>query len=291
MSFAHPALALLSALSFPLALIAQRFTSKMHRRTAYNYSNLLFMTGALNAPEWPNAALDLLCAAALALMLAATAGPRVWIARPVSAAVALCIDTSGSMNARDVRPTRALAAVQAVRALVHTAPPRMRFAIVAFAGFAHPVAALTDDRSELLQRLTDIPAPNGQTAIGDGLRAAAQMLPESGLREIVLMTDGANNRGEDPRAVVRRLAESHIRLDTLAIGNVSAEPSLRAYALQTGGVFARAKDAGTLSADLLRLTSRRFALRAPRDWTLAFVAAALSLGAAAWLATAGAARL
>jgi Ca-activated chloride channel homolog len=198
------------------------------------------------------------------------------------------LDTSGSMNTRDVRPTRAAAAARAVRSFVDATAAGTRIGLVSFAGEAQPLSAPTNDRSALHSALTHVPEPNGQTAIGAGLSAAAAMLPERGARAIVLMTDGANNHGEDPRNVVGRLAAAHIRLDAIAIGDASAEHALRSYATQTGGIFARAGDAEELDAQMRRLASMRLSVRVSRDCTVRFVAIALCLGAAACLAAAGA---
>ncbi len=289
MTFTHPALAFLAAFSLPAAFFAQRAGFSLRRRSAYAYSNLAFMTSALRAPQWPNAMLDLACAAALALLLAAAAGPRMWISVPGRAAIALCLDTSGSMNGRDVRPSRAQAAIRAIRSFVSAAPPAARIGLVSFAGEAQRIIPLTADRRAITTGLARIPRPNGQTAIGDGLLAASALLPHGGQRAIVLITDGANNHGEDPRNAARQLAALHIRLNAIVIGN-AAPANLRRYTLETGGVFTRAESAGDLAAQMVGFAAAGFVVRIPRDCTVACVAAAISLGAAAWLAAAGAGR-
>ncbi len=289
MTFAHPALAILAALSLPATFMAQRTQGALRRHGAYAYSHLPFMTGALKAPQWPNAALDLVCAVAFALLLAAAAGPRIWATAPVPAAIGFCLDTSGSMNARDIVPSRAGAAVLAIRSFVNAMPSGTRAGLVSFAGDAHRIIPLTGERDAMVAGLARIPPPNGQTAIGDGLLAAAALLPSAGPRAIVLITDGANNHGEDPRDAVRTLAAAHIRLDAIVLGDAAFSERLRSYSLETGGVFLRAGSAADLTARIMRLTTVGFAVGVPRDCTEACVIAALFLGAAAWLAAAGAA--
>jgi Ca-activated chloride channel family protein len=287
-TFAHPLLAALCAIVFPAAFFAQRLSSAFHSRRAVAYSNLAFMIDALDAPQWPHVVLDLAFAAAYALMLAASAGPRVWMAAPASPTIVICLDTSGSMNEHDVRPSRSIAAADAVRSFVNAAPPGARIGLVSFSGTAQrEVTPARGNMTAVLTGLTRVPAPNGQTAIGDALALAETMLPDNGMRAIVLITDGANNRGEDPRAVVRQLAAAHIRLDTIAIGNAPAVRVLRSFAVQTGGIFARTGTAATITAQMLQLAAIEFTARTPVDCTAAFVIAALCLGAAAWLASAG----
>lgn len=291
MIFAHPELAVVSAVSFPLAFMAQRVVCEQRLLCAYAYSNLAFMSRALRAPQWPGAALDLARAGALALMIAGAAGPSTSMTIPASVSVAICLDTSGSMKTRDIKPSRAFAALRAIRAFVNAATPGTRFSLVAFARGANLIAPLTANRPSMLQRLSRIPDPNGPTAIGDGLLAAAASLTVRGAREIILITDGVNNRGADLRRAVRTLAASHIRLHVLEIVGASAEQLLRSYAAQTGGAFARAGDASNIVAEMARLSVPRSGPAASRDCTVFVVFCALVLGAVAWFASAGPARL
>jgi Ca-activated chloride channel family protein len=288
-TFAHPALAILAALSFPAAFLRQRIPAAL-RRSAYAYSNLPFMAAALKAPEWPNVALDLACAVSFSLLVAGAAGPRLWTTAPVPAALAFCLDTSGSMNARDIVPSRAAAAALAIRSSVNAMPSGTRAGLVSFAGDARRIIPLTGERDAIIAGLARIPPPNGQTAIGDGLLAAAALLPNAGPRAIVLITDGANNHGEDPRDAVRTLGASHIRLNAIVLGSAPFPEQLRSNALETGGTFSRPESAADLTVRMVRLATAGFAVRVPHDCTEPCVLAALSLGAAAWLAAAGAAR-
>ncbi|HEX5275300.1 MAG TPA: VWA domain-containing protein [Candidatus Rubrimentiphilum sp.] len=289
MTFAHPVLAFLAALSLPFAFVWRRMPIASRGDKPYRYSNLPFMTAALRSPRWPIAALDLACALALSLLLAACAGPRLRTLARVPAAVVFCIDTSGSMNARDVLPSRARAAAIAIRSFAGAMPSGTRAGIVAFAGDAQPIVGLTAERDAIIAALARIPAPNGQTAIGDGLLSAASMLPDSGPRAIVLITDGANNHGEDPRDAGRTLASSHIRLNAIIMGDAPFSQTLRSYALKTG-IFFRVRGARDLTAPLAQIADTGFSAATVRDCTVPFTIAALCVGAAAWLAAAGAGR-
>jgi len=288
-TFAHPALAILAAFALPALFVARRIPASLGCRNTYAYSSLTFMNGALTATQRPYVLLDLAYAVSFALLLAASAGPRLWTMAAIRAAVVFCVDTSGSMNARDVLPSRAGATVRAMKAFVNAMLPGTPAGIVSFAGVAQRIVPLTRERNAVIAGLAAIPAPNGQTAIGDGLVAAAAALPPAGPRAIVLITDGENNHGEDPGNAVRTLAASRIRLDAIVIGSARSRP-LQSYALETGGVFSRAGSAAALTAQMTRLAQAQFTARVPRDGTAVCVVAALLLGAAAWLAAAGAAR-
>lgn len=58
-----------------------------------------------------------------------------------------------------------------------------------------------------LRQRDPVSAAEPATAIGDGLAAAFATLPASGPRGIVLVTDGTNNRGEDPGEVATGCAQ------------------------------------------------------------------------------------
>jgi Ca-activated chloride channel family protein len=215
----------------------------------------------------------------------------------VHGVIVICVDTSGSMRATDVEPSRAVAAAQAVRAFVDAAPDGTEIGLVAFAGSADVVAAPSADRDEVRDAIARIPPPNGGTAIGDALAAAAGQLPAEGRRSIVLITDGVNNAGADPLGVAATIARGGIEIDTIGIGTNDSgqlipgtgeaaaidEDALRQIAADGNGVFARVDDAGELRARLASLAqsttheSRRVDLALPVALT-ALVVLALAAG-------------
>jgi Ca-activated chloride channel family protein len=180
--------------------------------------------------------------------------------------VVLCVDTSGSMNAADVSPTRAQAALAAMRAFIDQAPAQTAIGIISFASDAQVLTQPSRDRDQVQQALDAIPAPNGATAIGDAVALAQRVLPRTGSRAVVLITDGENNAGTDPMQAARALGAAHIPLYTIGIGTNSGalipgtlqtagieEEALRAYAATTGGAYSRADDAVQLREALARL--------------------------------------
>jgi Ca-activated chloride channel family protein len=173
------------------------------------------------------------------------------------------------MRAVDVTPSRADAASAAVRAFVDAVPDGTAIGLVTFAGSAVVVAPLTTDKDELRDALARIPPPDGGTAIGDALDAAARLLPASGRRAIVLITDGVNNAGADPLAVAPAIGGAGIEIDTVGIGTNGSdqlipgtgelasldEDALRAIAVAGHGDYTRAADAGTLRGRLAGLAA------------------------------------
>jgi Ca-activated chloride channel homolog len=250
-------------------LALAHLAAKRAARSALAYSNVEFFAQATRARFDPSLPLALACALGIAILGAALSGPRLVAAVPVRGAVVLCVDTSGSMRATDVAPTRSAAAAAAVRAFIAGVPKGTRLGIVAFSSGAGVVAPLNTDKDVLSTAVDQIPPPNGGTAIGDALAAAARTLPPSGKREIVLITDGVNNLGVDPLTVAEQLGANGIEIDTVGIGTYDSgqlvpgtaeeatldEEALRTIAGSAHGAYARANDADSLRGRLAALAA------------------------------------
>ncbi len=300
MTFAHPLALAATAVVLVGLLAALRALDRRRSAEALAYSNLAFLEGAVRS-RVPWAALLTGCwLFAAACMGVALAGPH--LVAPVSvrdAAVALCIDTSGSMSAGDVAPTRAQAALQAARVFIDAVPDGTRISIVAFASSAAIVMPSSDDKDAVREGLDRIPPPNGGTAIGDALAVAARSLPAVRHRAIVLVTDGVNNQGSDPVAVAPAIGATGTIIDTIGIGTSGSgllipgtaeeadldEAALRAVAQAGHGAYARVADAAALAGRLRELARSATLERRRVDASLPL---ALAGGAVMIVATLGA---
>jgi Ca-activated chloride channel family protein len=298
MSFAHPgyiAIATLCALAFALLY---RALERRRSQQTIAYTNLPFLLAAAAPRKWPRRLLLGVWVAAVALLVLALSGPRVRAMVPsLGGSVVLCVDTSGSMTAGDVAPTRAQAALAAMKAFIDRAPAHTAIGIISFATDAQVLAQPTRDRDQIQNALDAIPAPNGATAIGDALALARRILPATGARAVVLITDGENNAGADPMGAARALGAAHIPLYTIGIGTNSGalipgtlqtagidEDALRAYAAATGGAYSRADDAVQLREALARLGRSTSMHRANVDVSLPAALAGGALMALTFLA-------
>jgi Ca-activated chloride channel family protein len=273
MTFTHPFALWLTLLVVALLLLMLRALERRRSADALAYSNLAFLETA-TAPRVPWTALVAgAWAFAVACMGVALAGPH--LSAPVAVndgAVALCIDTSGSMSATDVAPTRADAALRAARAFIDAVPDGTRISIVAFSSNAAIIMPSSDDKDAVREALDRIPPPNGGTAIGDALTVAARSLPPVRHRAIVLVTDGVNNQGSDPLAVAPQIGQSGTTIDTVGIGTSGSgllipgtteeadidESALRGVAAAGHGAYARVSNADALAkrlSDLARTST------------------------------------
>jgi Ca-activated chloride channel family protein len=273
MTFSHPFALLLTVAIVALLLFALRALARRRSADALAYSNLAFLEAATTSRIPPTALVAGAWAFAVACMGVALAGPH--LTAPVAVrdgAVALCIDTSGSMSAADVAPTRADAALRAARAFIDAVPDGTRISIVAFSSNAAVIMPSSDDKDAMREALDRIPPPNGGTAIGDALAVAARSLPPVRHRAIVLVTDGVNNQGSDPLAVAPRIGQTGTTIDTVGIGTSGSgllipgtteeadldEGALRSVAAAGHGAYARVSDADALTkrlSDLARTST------------------------------------
>lgn len=246
-----------------LVLLAVLYRTVERRRSAQvlAYSDLAFALGAFRPARWPAALLFAAFVASTGALLFALAGPNFITRVPVkNGTVVICIDTSGSMRARDVEPTRWHAAVSAARTFIDAVPPGTRIGIVSFSSTALAIAAPSDDLEAARDAVERIPPADGGTAIGDALTLAAQQMPATGRRIIVLLTDGVNNRGSDPIAASQQIGARGITIETVGVGtNDSGQlipgtaeladldaDALRAIAANARGRYVEARDAGSL---------------------------------------------
>lgn len=173
------------------------------------------------------------------LRLAAIAMFIVALARPVEIEsehetttegidIALAIDISGTMRARDFLPDRLTVAKRLAAEFVAERRGD-RIAVVAFAGEAFTQSPLTSDQATvetMLARLRNGVVEDG-TAIGNGLATAINRLRESGAESkvIVLLTDGVNNRGQISPLMAAEIARDlGIKVYTIGVGTRGKAP-------------------------------------------------------------------
>lgn len=165
----------------------------------------------------------------LALVIAAAAprwGDEVVRVSARGSDLVLVFDTSASMDARDVPPTRLEEAKREALALLDDLFGD-RVGVVAFAGDAVALSPLTLDRSAarlLIESLhSDVVSTPGSD-LGRGLRAALRLLPEgeAGQQAIVLFTDGEDLEGglDEATAAIERRG---IRVFAVGVGTPAGE--------------------------------------------------------------------
>jgi len=143
--------------------------------------------------------------------------------------VAIVLDFSKSMYARDVKPSRIERAKGEVATLVRELPGA-RFGAVAFAGEAMRFPLTSDGGAiaQFFRQLEPNDMPVGGTAIARALGAAQEVLRSDPLAKkhqqvVLLITDGEDLEG-DPVSVAAALAADHVPVHVVQIGGRTPEP-------------------------------------------------------------------
>jgi Ca-activated chloride channel family protein len=282
MRFGSPFL-LLGLLLLGAVVLAYVYVGRRRNRYAVRFTNLELLAGVVESTRsWRRHVPLALILLALTALLVGVARPNMMrtVNQPV-ATVILVIDTSGSMFAEDVKPTRLEAAQDVVRDFVLDLPERYRVGVVAFSGQPELVAPVTDDHEIAVEAL-DYLFPQRGTAIGDaiaravevGRAATAGAPPGERAITIVLLSDGTQTEGYlGPLQGAQRAKSFRIPVFTVALGTpegviertrwgetriIPVPPdriTLRQIADATGGKYFEAESAGGLQQSYERLGS------------------------------------
>ena len=279
--------------------------ARRRRRGAERFANPALVPNLVSAsPGWRRHVAPILALGALALLVVGVARPHV--VRDVTrdeATIVLAIDTSRSMAATDVQPTRFAAAKQAALAFLDEVPDNYNVGIVSFSTSADPVLPPTIDREAARTALSELRLGSG-TAIGTAItrsvdlaldQADGQAKPQPGERSpaaVLLLSDGAQTAGDiRPGPAAQRARRLGVPVSTVALGTGNAVvevprpgglkervvvapdvQTLRVIAQATGGSFSEAPSAARLESVYRELGTRLARDRKRVEVTSAFAA-------------------
>jgi Ca-activated chloride channel homolog len=298
-SFREPLLLLALAL-LPLAIAAYVLAQKRRKKFALRYPNVDVLA-AVAGRSWGRHVPAALALLALAALLVGLGRPERTVAAPQrQGSVIMVTDTSGSMEATDVRPSRLAAAQDAARALAKELPEEFNLGLVAFNNAAEQLVAPTTDRTQIYSAIDGLKV-RGSTAMGDGLELGLQAArtpvsdTEGRARRVpsvlVLLSDGKSERGAEPVDVADRAKKLKIPIYTIALGtaqgvldrngrSVPVPPdfvTLRDVAETTRGRYFNAPNAARLETIYENLGTRFSTKKVKQEITSSFAGAALAL--------------
>ena len=243
---------------------------RQRRHYAARFTNLdLLASVAPKRPGWRRHVAAAALLGALVILVTAWARPT----RPERvprerASVILAIDTSTSMRATDVEPSRLEAAKESASSFAEGMPDRFRLGLVAFNSDANQVVAPTQDHESVRSAIGRLRLDN-YTAIGEAIFGSLDSLQDvpsrtsnRRLAHIVLMSDGDTNTGRSNESAARQAATRRVPVTTIAFGTddgtIGSGPdqysvpvdrdALREIADSTEGRFYEAQSADELSA-------------------------------------------
>ncbi|MEV8594160.1 VWA domain-containing protein [Streptomyces sp. NPDC052012] len=247
----------------PLAALIAAYLLVQRRRARYavRFTNLeLLDKVAPRRPGWRRHVPAGAFCAMLALLVVGFARPTAEVQVPRErATIVVAFDTSGSMEATDVEPTRFIAAQRAALTFIDRLPERFNTGLVTFSGSATVAVPPTTDRTALRTAVGQL-VPGQGTAIGEAVVAARDAIraldkeaeTEPPPAHIVLLSDGSNTVGRSVESAAEEAAADRIPVSTIAYGTedgvlelpdgrvlqVPADgPALENLASRTGGDY------------------------------------------------------
>ena len=309
MSFDRPE-ALVALALVPLAVVAYLLLDRRRAARAGRFSRAALLPNLVRRPPGRLRHLPLaVLLVGVTALLVGVARPHATISVPrEEATVILAIDTSRSMTAADVDPTRLAAAQAAAGRFLEVVPDTFRVGLVVFADRANVVVPPTDDH-ELVRGSLGSVRPGEGTALGEAVvlaLRAAQSLPggTEGRREaepppasILVLSDGAQTQGEvTPQQAAQRARRAGVPVYTVVLGTndgivertlvggftervrVPPDPrSLQQLARGSGGEHYAAPDDERLQRVYEELGSRLGEREKEAEVTVAFAGAGVAL--------------
>ena len=305
------------ALTGVAALVIVYVVVQFRRRTiALRFTHVDLLDSLSTAtPGWKRHLIAALHLVALSLTVVAWAGPQDVERVPKErATIMLAIDTSISMEAEDVDPSRIESAKAAATEFVETVPESLQIGLVSFNGSTTVEVRPTTDRAAVTRAIDRLTLDEG-TAIGDAVQVSLDTIaatppaddgsPPPGV--IVLLSDGDTTVGSSIDEAIGPANAAEVAVWTIAYGTpqgfinydtngdgvtepvsvaVSTEP-LEYLAEQTGGEAFTAESAQDLNDVYQRLGRSIGYEELPVDITdrvLAVALAGFALAAALGLA-------
>jgi len=207
------------------------WTGRLRRRRLEGFAQAALLA-KLAPGVWSRSELlrDLLRVGALAALIVALAGPRYGFhwekVRREGIDLLIALDTSNSMLARDIKPSRLERAKLAVLDLLSLLKGD-RIGLVVFAGTAFLYCPLTLDYGAFTEALRAVEVgiiPRGGTSLARAIEKAAEgFAGRQGRRAaLVLITDGEDHEGDAQQAAARA-AEMGIRIFVVGMGTEEGE--------------------------------------------------------------------
>jgi Ca-activated chloride channel family protein len=295
----------------PVGVIAAAYVVAQLRRTKFvaRFSNVeLLGSVAPRRPGWRRHLTFALLLIALSVLSVGVARPAAAVRVPRDrATVVMAIDVSLSMEATDVLPSRIVAAQTAAKKFVDLIPARINLGLVAFGGSASVLVPPTLDRASLKTAIDKLQLEQS-TAIGEAVFTSLDAISVFGQAttakgdqpppaRIVLMSDGASNKGRPVTDAAAAAKKADVQVSTIAFGTDTGtvtydgetipvpadKPTLDYLAQTTGGSFHTATSVQELESVYANIGSQIGYTTVHRDISWRFLAIGLlfAMGAAA----------
>lgn len=255
----------------PVFAVGYVLMQRRRRHYAMRFASVALLDKvAPRQPGWRRHVAALLALAMVSLLVVSFAKPAKRVRVPQErATIVIVIDTSGSMAAQDVKPTRLDAAKTAASEFAESLPERFNVALVAFDDVPRLVVPPATDHQQVVTGVQALQL-GGATATGDALISALDAIKlapadpahpnDPAPARIVLLSDGARTAGRSVSSAIAVVSAAKVAVSTISFGTlygtvseggISApvpadEETMRQIATGTGGKYYSAQSLGQL---------------------------------------------
>lgn len=127
----------------------------------------------------------------VALLVVALLAPFWRASLEEARSVVVVIDTSASMNATDVKPSRLALAQAHARKVIDRLGPYEQSAVVSAGARVEILCGFTRDRGKMMAALEAVSASEGATRVAEAVRLARRMVASQANPQIIVISDGA----------------------------------------------------------------------------------------------------
>lgn len=295
----------------PVAAVAVAYVVMLQRRRRYavRFAALPMLDRVVpRRPGWRRHLPAVAILLAFVTLSMAIARPEIAVKVPRErATVMVAIDTSASMQATDVPPTRLTAAIAAATRFLDELPPTFNVGVVSFARTARLVAPPSTDREAAKAGVRALGIESA-TAVGEAVFSSLDAIasidrrldldgdpttpPEPVPGRIVLLSDGSTTVGRSPAEAALASVAADVEISTIAYGTPGGvldtgsydlpvpvdTATLEQLAVDTGGQAYTAETSGELE-DVYRDIGSSIGFRTEiREVTTWFAVSGLLLG-------------
>jgi len=226
------------------------FSLKSRKRKALKFANFEAIARIRNIDLYSKNLLILIVSCIIAFsMIMSLSGLVLHIKTSSSSfAFVIAIDSSRSMEAIDIKPSRFEAAKNLAIEFVKTAKAGTKTGVISFSGASRIGQELTEDRGLVIRAIEDMQLGEiGGTDLPEVIVISTKMLKNETGKAILLFSDGQLNIGDLDDAI-EGARENDIAINTIGVGTKEGgattygiskldEDSLRAAAYNTEGKF------------------------------------------------------
>lgn len=269
----------------PLIIIFHFFTINIKRKRALQFANFEAIARVKGIEFYSKSILPTFLMALIVLLLTfSLAGTSIAYESKISSfSFVIAIDSSSSMEAKDILPSRLEAAKETAVSFVNSLPEGSRIGVISFSGNAFIHRAVSEDKKAVVDSIKEIEiAQLGGTDLAEAIITSSNLLEKESNKAVVLLSDGQANVGSLDDAVAYAL-QKNVLIHTIGIGTKEGgetslgfskidEDALKSIAYETKGKFFLVKDKEELFSSFNEISNFKSARVVVdiSDWLLLF---------------------